>query len=107
MPLFASKPMEKAKQKRLTRLQVMLSADELTALDNFRFEKRMPSLAAAIREILRRGLTVDGFDMPSKGRSPGEFGVLESDGPNSRSAAATPAGIDRRKPSMAARGRTD
>ena len=44
-----------AKQKRLTRLQVMLSEDELTALDNFRFEKRMPSRAAAIREILRAG----------------------------------------------------
>ena len=43
-------PIRTTKQKRLTRLQVMLSADELTALDNFRFEKRMPSLAAAIRE---------------------------------------------------------
>jgi len=99
--------MKRANPKRLTRLQVMLSADELTALDNFRFEKRMPSLAAAIREILRRGLTVNGFDMANKGRSSREFGVLESDGPNSRPAAATAAGIDRRKPSMAARGRTD
>src|SRR5437867_8817062 len=88
IPLFASKPMEKAKQKRLTRLQVMLSADELSALDNFRFEKRMPSLAAAIREILRRGLSVNGFDLAGKGLRSSEFGVLENNGRNSSSAAA-------------------
>jgi hypothetical protein len=39
----------------------------------------MPSLAAAIREILRRGLTVNGFDLAGKGLSSSEFGVLESD----------------------------
>jgi hypothetical protein len=86
--------MTKTNPKRLTRLQVMLSADELTALDNFRFEKRMPSLAAAIREILRRGLTVKGFDLAGKGLSSSEFGVLESEGGNGSSAAATQAGID-------------
>jgi hypothetical protein len=75
-------PIRTRQQKRLTRLQVMLSADELTALDNFRFEKRMPSRAAAIREILRRGLTVNGFDLAGKGLSSSEFGVLESDGRN-------------------------
>src|SRR2546429_8736662 len=84
--------MKNAKPKRLTRLQVMLSADELTALDNFRFEKRMPSLAAAIREILRRGLSVNGFDLAGKGLRSSEFGVLEGNGRNS-SSAATKAGI--------------
>src|SRR5438128_11394101 len=92
--------MKQANQKRLTRLQVMLSADELTALDNFRFEKRMPSLAAAIREILRRGLTANGFDLAGKGLSSSEFGVLESNDRNRTSADATQAGIDRRKPRM-------
>jgi hypothetical protein len=87
--------MRKANQKRLTRLQVMLSADELTALEDFRFEKRMPSLAAAIREILRRGLTVDGFTLAGKGRSSSEFGVLEGDGGNGSAAAPTPAGVDK------------
>src|SRR5437016_1582301 len=91
--------MKNAKQKRLTRLQVMLSADELTALDNFRFEKRMPSLAAAIREILRRGLSVNGFDLAGKGLRSSEFGVLESDGRISNPATATRARTDRRKPS--------
>jgi hypothetical protein len=72
----------------------MLSADELAALEDFRFEKRMPSLAAAIREILRRGLTVNDFALAGKGRSSSEFGVLESDGRNGSSATATQVGID-------------
>ena len=40
------------------RLQVMLSPDELAALDDFRFKHRMPTRAAAVREILKLGLTV-------------------------------------------------
>jgi len=39
------------------RLQVMLSPDELSALDDFRFKHRMPTRAAAVREILKLGLT--------------------------------------------------
>ena len=54
----------------------------------------MPSLAAAIREILRRRLTVNGFALAGKGLSSGEFGVLESDDRNRSSAGATQAGID-------------
>ena len=37
-------------------LQVMLSREEVSAIDNYRFEHRMPSRAAAFRELLRRGL---------------------------------------------------
>jgi hypothetical protein len=33
-----------------------LSADELAAIDEFRFQTRMPTRAAAVRELLRRGL---------------------------------------------------
>ncbi len=40
------------------RLQVMLSHDELTAVDDFRFKHRMPTRAAAVRELLKLGLTV-------------------------------------------------
>lgn len=36
------------------------SPAELKALDNFRFEHRMPSWAAAVRELLRQGLGVGG-----------------------------------------------
>jgi hypothetical protein len=42
------------------RLQIMLNADELRAVDTFRFEHRMPSRAAAVRELFRLGLSVSG-----------------------------------------------
>jgi len=70
-------PKQKKSNKRLTRLQVMLSSEELVALDNFRFEKRMPSRASAIREILRRGLAADGFSIAKEGAHSKAFGVLE------------------------------
>jgi hypothetical protein len=38
------------------RLQIMLSPEELVVVDNFRFEHRMPSRAAAVRELLRLGI---------------------------------------------------
>lgn len=38
------------------RLQIMLTPEELDALDNWRFANRMPSRAAAVRELLKRGL---------------------------------------------------
>jgi hypothetical protein len=40
------------------RLQVMLSPDELAAVDDFRFKHRMPTRAATVRELLKLGLTV-------------------------------------------------
>ena len=36
-------------------LQVILTADELAAIEEFRFQARMPSRSAAVRELLRRG----------------------------------------------------
>jgi hypothetical protein len=50
------------------RLQVMLSPEELTAIDDFRFRHRMPTRAAAVRELLKLGLaalTSDGGRMKS------------------------------------------
>ena len=38
------------------RLQIMLTAEEIAALDDWRFQHKLPSRAAAIRELLRRGL---------------------------------------------------
>ena len=46
---------------RTERLQVMLTTDELAAIDEFRFENRMPNRAAAVRELLRRGLTAGNY----------------------------------------------
>jgi metal-responsive CopG/Arc/MetJ family transcriptional regulator len=50
---------------RIERLQVMLTTDELAAVDEFRFENRMPSRSAAVRELLRRGLAADKKRRPS------------------------------------------
>lgn len=60
------------------RLQIMLSPAELSALDDWRFARRMPSRAAAIRELLRRGLAVEGVHVGTDGKVSASFGVLES-----------------------------
>ena len=59
------------------RLQIMLNAEELTALENFRFAARMPSRAAAVRELLRRGLAAQGFLTADAGTRSQQFGVLD------------------------------
>jgi hypothetical protein len=58
------------------RLQIMLSADELSAVENFRFDKRMPSRAAAVREMLRRGLAAEGFVLANPTSKSQDFGVV-------------------------------
>lgn len=60
------------------RLQIMLTAQELEALDNWRFSKRMPSRASAVRELLRRGLVSEGFDLADGGSKSRDFGVTDS-----------------------------
>ena len=57
------------------RLQIMLTGDELTILDNFRFKQRMPSRASAIRELLKRGLAAEGFTAAAFGTKSEDFGV--------------------------------
>jgi metal-responsive CopG/Arc/MetJ family transcriptional regulator len=60
------------------RLQLMLDEAELKALDDFRFAHRMPSRAAAIRELLRRGLNDNGLNSDNTGARSAAFGVLQS-----------------------------
>jgi hypothetical protein len=60
---------------RCERLQIMLTGEEVEALDNWRFAKRMPSRAAAVRELLKRGLSAEGFDIVEGGSKSGDFGV--------------------------------
>jgi hypothetical protein len=43
-------------QKRSERIQLMLDEVELEAIDTWRFANRLPSRAAAIRELIKRGL---------------------------------------------------
>jgi hypothetical protein len=61
---------------RAERLQIMLTADELAAVDDWRFTRRMPSRASAIRELLKRGLTTDGFRLADKRVRSKDFGLL-------------------------------
>jgi hypothetical protein len=58
------------------RLQIMLTDEELVALDDWRFDKRMPSRASAVRELLKRGLAAEGVALASRLRSQ-DFGILE------------------------------
>ena len=57
------------------RLQIMLTPEELVLIDDFRFEHRTPSRAAAVREILTRGLSAMGFGVPKQGQHSSAFGV--------------------------------
>ena len=57
------------------RLQIMLSPEELALIDDFRFAKRMPSRAATVRELFRRGLAAEGFLLAPVGQRSKDFGV--------------------------------
>jgi len=60
------------------RLQIMLEAEELTAIDDFRYSNRMPSRAAAVRELLRRGLAAIGYNRAPDGAGSSQYGVLNA-----------------------------
>lgn len=60
------------------RLQIMLSPEELEAVENFRFRHRMPSRAAAVRDLLRRGLGSVGAVLKNEGIKSGDYSVLTS-----------------------------
>jgi hypothetical protein len=60
------------------RLQIMLSPAELSAVDNYRFQHRMPSRAAAVRELLRHGIGAAGVVMENTGVRSGDYSVLKA-----------------------------
>ena len=60
------------------RLQIMLTPDELLAVDDFRYKRRMPSRAATIRELLKRGLAAEGFVAAEPGAKSTDFGVTQA-----------------------------
>jgi hypothetical protein len=64
-------------QNRGERLQIMLTADELSALDDWRFQQRMPSRAAAVRDLLRRGLAAEGVHLADGRLRSKDFGVTD------------------------------
>ena len=60
------------------RLQIMLSPEELRAVDDYRFRQRMPSRAAAVRDLFRLGLGSAGLTLTqhADGKKSSDFGVL-------------------------------
>lgn len=61
------------------RLQIMLTPEELKALDDWRFNRRMPSRAAAVRELLRIGLAQEGVTLAAVDQKSEDFGVTSGD----------------------------
>jgi len=58
------------------RLQVMLAPEELAVVDDFRFKHRMPTRAAAVRELLKLGLAAIGVDSGA-GLKSSNYGVFD------------------------------
>jgi hypothetical protein len=58
------------------RLQIMLTPQEIAVLDDWRFARRMPSRASAVRELLRIGLAAEGKVLAEQGRASNTFGVI-------------------------------
>lgn len=62
-------------QNRGERLQIMLTEDELALIDDWRFKERMPSRAAAVRELLKRGLKAEGYAQHDGRSRSTDFGI--------------------------------
>jgi len=70
-------PARQKRRQRSARLQVELSQDEIAAVDEFRYRARMPSRAAAVRELLRRALVSVEEGRLTTLNEQGELPVLE------------------------------
>jgi hypothetical protein len=51
--------MTKSSGDRTVRLQIVVSEDELRAIDDYRFQFRLPNRAAAVRALLKSGMNKD------------------------------------------------
>ncbi len=60
------------------RLQIMLDPAEEAAIEDWRFKKRMPSRAAAVRELIRRGLAAEGFLLANIGQKSSDYGIIST-----------------------------
>jgi hypothetical protein len=59
------------------RLQIMLTGDEMDAVHDFRFKHRMPTWAAAVRELFRLGMAAKGITAAAPKQKSAAFGVLK------------------------------
>lgn len=57
------------------RLQIMLTSEEVRMLDDWRFSHRMPSRSAAVRELLKRGLMAEGFQLSEPNSRSKDYGL--------------------------------
>jgi hypothetical protein len=64
----------------------MVDEAELAAIDDYRFEQRIPSRAAAVRQLLRLGLLA--LKEPKSGRRSAGYGVLANSGGSEDDASA-------------------
>jgi hypothetical protein len=71
----------------------MLSPGELKALDDWRFSRRMPTRAATIRDLLRRGLAAEGIDLADPRTLSRDFGLVNQ-GPQPDSESEDPSDTD-------------
>jgi hypothetical protein len=76
MTAIPSSVVEMDRNERDVRLQIMLQPEELEAIESWRFKTHMPSRAAAVRELLRRGLAAEGFAIAESGKQSSSFGVV-------------------------------
>ena len=79
-----------AENNREHRLQIMLTPRELSALDDFRFQQRMPSRAAAVRELFRLGLVSLGIEPADPGQNSASVGVLSKRNKTNNGSGADP-----------------
>jgi hypothetical protein len=63
---------------RETRLQIMLNDEELAAIDDWRFQQRMPSRAAAIRNLLSIALRMRPKEGAVKPMRSQDYGLLNT-----------------------------
>ena len=70
------------------RLQIMLTPEELAAVDDWRFTLRLPTRAAAVRELLRRGIAAEGKVLVGPRRASRSFGVVDGKARRTRDAGA-------------------
>ena len=64
------------RSKRTEKLQLMLNDEELTAIDDWRFDHRIPTRAATIRELVRRGLRSSETCEPTSSATTHDYSVI-------------------------------
>jgi hypothetical protein len=73
------------------RLQIMLTVEELQLIDDWRFKRRMPTRASAIRELLRLGLISEGVSMTRPRAKSSDYSVIpRSNGKGDGEQSSTP-----------------